>query len=174
MKRHSCTLMKQTSFIRILESDSIHRHRVFRLTTLYHMAVSSLCVPSVNSALYGGQIIVYYSSQYNTTSSSCIPSLNTWRSAHCVFHQSTLHYMAFSSFCVPSVNTVPHGGQIIVCSVSQHCTIWPSDHRVFLQWTLYHMVVRSCIPPSLFEVVIVVRVLSKKIRSVHIHPFLWI
>ena len=130
MKRHSCTLMKQTSFIRILESDSIHRHRVFRLTTLYHMAVSSLCVPSVNSALYGGQIIVYYSSQYNTTSSSCIPSVNTWRSAHCVFRQSTLHYMAVSSLCVPSVNTVPHGGQIIVCSVSQHCTIWRSDYCV--------------------------------------------
>ena len=49
------------------------------------MEVRSSRIPSVNTALYGGQIIVYYSSQYNTTSSSCIPS----------------------------VNNVPYGGQIV-------------------------------------------------------------
>ena len=53
-----------------------------------------------------------------------------------------------SSSCIPSVTTVPHGGQIIVYSVSQHCTIWRSDHRVFHLSTPHHMAVRSlCIIP---------------------------
>ena len=56
----------------------------------------------------------------------------------------------------PSVNTVPrggqitvpHGGQIIGHSVSQHSTTWRSDHRAFRQLTQYHMAVRSSrIPP---------------------------
>ena len=140
-------------------------HCVFCQSTLYHMEVRSSRIPSVNTALYGGQIIVYYSSQYNTTSSSCIPSVNTvpyrgqiivyfvskhctiWRSDHRVFHLSTQHYMAVRSLCIIPVNTIPH------------------RHRVFRQSTMYHMVVRSCILPARFEVVIVVlsfSFLSKK------------
>ena len=56
--------------------------------------------------------------------------------------------MVVRSPCIPPVSTVPHGGQIIVHSTSQHSTTWWSDHRAFHQSTQYYMVVRSpCIPP---------------------------
>ena len=53
-----------------------------------------------------------------------------------------------ASSCILPANTVPHGGQIIVHSTSQHSTTWRSDHRAFHQSTQYHMAVRSSdIPP---------------------------
>ena len=46
------------------------------------------------------------------------------------------------------VNTVPHGGQIIVPSTSQHRITRRSDHRAFHQSTQNHTAIRSsCIPP---------------------------
>ena len=105
-------------------------HCLFRQSTLYHMAVRllcipsvnttiwavrSLCIPSVNTVPYRGQIIVYFVSQHCTIG----------RSDHRVFHLSTLHYMAVRSLCIIPVNTIPH------------------RHRVFRQSTLYHIAVRS-------------------------------
>ena len=143
--------MKRDNYqLRSSEANGIYSNTGVRLNT------SSSCIPSVNTVPYRGQIIVYFVSQHCTI----------WRSDHRVFHLSTQHYMSVRSLCIIPVNTTQHrhrvfrlsthGGQIIVYSVSQHCTIWRSDHRVFHQWTMYRMVVRSCIPRARFEVVIVV------------------
>ena len=78
----------------------------------------------------------------------------------CLCETNDIHFstgIRLRSPCIPPVNTVPHGGQIIVHSTSQHSTTWRSDHhsttwwsdhRAFRQLTQCHMVVRSsCIPP---------------------------
>ena len=125
-------------------------HRVFHLSTLYHMAVRSLCSVTtrdtrahahtharthartpVNTiphrhrvfslSAHGGQIIVYSVSQHCTI----------WRSDHRVFHLSTPHHMAVRSLCIIPVNTIPHGTQIVY-STSEQCTTWWSD-RAFRQ-----------------------------------------
>ena len=92
-------------------------------------------------------------------------------------HQSTQYHFVVRTSCIPPVNTVPHGGQIIahstsqhsttwwsdhvhstsqhsitwwsdhVHSTSQHSTTWRSDHRAFHQSTQYHMAVRSSCIP---------------------------
>ena len=111
-------------------------HRVFHQSALYHMVVRSSCIPPVNTVPHGGQIIVYSTSQHSTTWWSDHPVFHrqhstTWWSDHRVFHQSTLYHMLVRSLCIPAqyhtvvrsscippVNTVPHGGQIIVYSLS--------------------------------------------------------
>ena len=70
--------------------------------------------------------------------------------------------MVVRSSCIPPVNTVPHGGQIIVHSTSQHIATcdqiivhstnyhsasWWSDHCAFHQSTYCHMIRSSCILP---------------------------
>ena len=80
-------------------------HCVFRQSTLYHIAVRSLCILSVNTVPYGGQIIAYSICQHCTI----------WRSDHCVLFQSIQYHI------------------VIVYSVSEHCTISRSDHCIFCQ-----------------------------------------
>ena len=125
-------------------------HCVFHQSTLYHMAVRSLSIPPVNTVPHGGQIIVYSVSQhctilrsdhrvfhlstlhYMAVRSLCIIPVNTVPHRHRVFRQSTLYHMAVKSSCIPSVTTVLYGGQLIVYSTNEQCTIWWSD-RVFCQ-----------------------------------------
>ena len=73
----------------------------------------------------------------------------TYAAHHRVLHQPTQYHMAVRSSCNPPANTVPHGGQIIMQSTSQHSTTWRSDHHAIHQPTQYHMAVRSsCNPPA--------------------------
>ena len=82
--------------------QSIQYHIVIVYSVCQHMAVKSLCIPSVNTVPYGGQIIAYSICQHRTI----------WRSDHCVLFQSIQYHMALRS-CIPPVNNVPHGGQTV-------------------------------------------------------------
>ena len=90
---------------------------------------------------------LHQSTQYHiVVISSCIPPVSTIpHGGQIIVHSTSQHS---STSCIPSVNTVPHGGQIIVHSTSQHNSTWRSVHRAFHQSTQFHMAVRSsCIPP---------------------------
>ena len=93
-----------------LNAASDSNHRPFHQPTQYHMVVRSSCIPPANTVF-------------------------TWWSDHRAFHQPTQCHMVVKSSCIPPANTVPHGGQIIVHSTSQHSATWWSGHCAFHQPT---------------------------------------